>query len=168
MIDLQFQNVIDAPWIQIEPLRLGNIPSGQGTPDVYVLVQDDDTPLLRVDLYSYGSAFEELKIWNDFVVIGFGYQLHLISLQTKQARTFDLDSYFGHLYALDRVLLAATGKTLWCIDQVGELRWVSDWVGIDGVIVEQVDRGIVVGRGEWDPPGGWRPFQVSLASGKKL
>jgi len=46
------------------------------------------------------------------------------------------------------------------------LLWRSDCLGIDGVMVDQVADGIIRGKGEWDPPGGWRPFQVRFATGR--
>ena len=33
----------------MQPIRLGKVPSGVGTADLYVTISDDDRPLLRVD-----------------------------------------------------------------------------------------------------------------------
>jgi len=38
-------------------------------------------------------------------------------------------------------------------------------LGIDGIIVASTSDGVISGEGEWDPPGGWRPFRLSLATG---
>lgn len=44
--------------------------------------------------------------------------------------------------------------------------WRSDALGIDGVIVDRISADEIEGQGEWDPPGGWKPFRVSAHSGK--
>lgn len=42
----------------------------------------------------------------------------------------------------------------------------NDDLGLEGVIVNSVEDGIVRGEGEWDPPGGWRPFSLRLDTGQ--
>jgi hypothetical protein len=54
------------------------------------------------------------------------------------------------------------------ISPVGNLVWQSDVLGIDGVIVDDVDNALIRGRGEWDPPGGWKPFAVSVKTGRTI
>ena len=48
----------------------------------------------------------------------------------------------------------------------GSLLWTSEELGIDGVVVNDFDHDIIRGDGEWDPPGGWRPFAVNANNGK--
>lgn len=36
------------------------------------------------------------------------------------------------------------------------------------VVVNSVNGDIISGDGEWDPPDGWAPFEVSLATGRVL
>jgi len=69
---------------------------------------------------------------------------------------------------LDDRLLIADATRLTSIDEHGETLWVSDTLGIDGVVVDDVQEGVIVGQGEWDPPGGWKPFRLSLASGRSV
>jgi hypothetical protein len=47
------------------------------------------------------------------------------------------------------------------------LRWRSPSVGVDGVVIDRVATGFIYGVGEYDPPGGWRPFVLDLESGQK-
>ena len=54
------------------------------------------------------------------------------------------------------------------LDEEGELLWTSPALGVDGVLVHSIDDGVIAGEGEWDPPGGWRPFRVALSSGLAL
>jgi hypothetical protein len=74
--------------------------------------------------------------------------------------------YFGYVYANDEYLLVASGDRLRRIAQDGSIQWTSDVLGIGGVVVRNVFNGIISGDGEWDPPGGWQTFRVTLDSGK--
>lgn len=124
---------------------------------------------MRVDLYRSNDecfAFEEVQSWCGWLVIGWGHRVFLVSLQTCAAAAVGLDAYFGHLYPGDNYLLVASAERLLRIDTDGKVRWQSGVLGIDGVVVDGVADGLISGRGEWDPPGGWRPFQVRLDSGE--
>lgn len=46
----------------------------------------------------------------------------------------------------------------------------TEQLGIDGVVVSIVDveKSLVHGQGEWDPPGGWKPFTVRLGDGTRV
>jgi hypothetical protein len=64
---------LDPPWTRMEPVRLGKVPRGLGTPDRFVAVESDQGALLRIDLYACTDecfAFEEVCLWCGFVVIG--------------------------------------------------------------------------------------------------
>jgi hypothetical protein len=155
----------------MEPVRLGQVPPGRGTPDRFVVVESDDGPLLRVDLYRPSDecfAFEEVCLWSGFVVIGWGHQLSMVDLLTRAVLSVDLASYFGHMYPVEQYLLVASAESLFRIESDGSVLWRSDALGIDGVVVDQVAEGIVRGQGEWDPPGGWRPFEVNLGTGQRV
>lgn len=48
------------------------------------------------------------------------------------------------------------------------MKWTTQRLGIDGVIVDGVANGIIEGQGEWNPPGGWERFRVKLDSGSLI
>lgn len=160
---------IDAPWTTMEPIRLGRIPSGQGTPDRYVLLDSDDGPLLRVDLYRAADecyAFESARIWQQFLVLGWGHRLYLIVFNSRAVSEISLGAYFCDLHAENDSLLVSSAERLFRISLTGAVLWKSRPLGIDGVVVKRVEAGLVHGDGEWDPPGGWRLFRVGLDSGE--
>jgi hypothetical protein len=169
-IEAKFQSVIDYPWTEIMPISLGDLPSGLGTSDIYVLITEYGKPLYRLDLYCDIEAHvvKETIVWQEFVVIGCSQKLYLLSLATGQVESFELVSYFSKLYPSEKLLLVATAERLFGFNHAGQLQWVSDCLGIDGVVVEQIDAGIASGFGEWDPPGGWRSFRVDLVRGKRM
>jgi len=155
----------------MEPVRLGRVPAGLGAPDRFVAVESGEAALLRVDLYSSSDeafVFEDVRIWSKFAAIGWGEYVYLVDPRTRQVSTIPLGSHFGHMYPTENHLLVASGERLLSIAPAGNVVWQSEHLGIDGVVVNKVDGEVVQGEGEWGPPGGWRPFSVSLRSGQTL
>lgn len=48
------------------------------------------------------------------------------------------------------------------------MEWENRGLGIDGVLVHEISGDVIAGEGEWDPPGGWKPFRVRLNTGQNL
>ena len=166
-----FLTTLDPPWTRIEPIRIGRVPTGRGAPDRFVTIDPGEGSLLRVDLYRSNDecfAFEEVRVWSGFVVIGWGHGVYLIEPRTRAVSAIDLGSYFGHLYPVEQCLLIASALRLFRVEPDGSLLWRSDALGVDGVVVDQIEDGVIRGKGEWDPPGDWRPFQVSLNTGQRM
>jgi hypothetical protein len=150
------------------PVKIGEAGEGRQSPVAYVTVQDGQTPMLRVDLYEGHPAvraFQDVQVWGNLLVVGFGAHLHLISLVTRIAQSVALHGYFGHLYALPECLLVTDAVRLHCFDRAGALLRKSVELGIDGVIVRRVEDGIIEGKGEWDPPAAGDPFEFSSRRG---
>jgi hypothetical protein len=154
------------------PLRLGRIPSGLGTADLFVTISDDDRALLRVDLYGDSSeesfALRDALVWHDHVFVGFGNRIYVIDPKQQSASEISLgptSDYFGAFYATRDYLLAASGESLLRLAPDGTVLWKRTNLGVDGVVIKSVDNGLIQGEGEWDPPGSWRPFVLQLESG---
>lgn len=168
----ELRETIGGEWLGLEPVRVGSVPAGLGTPNVYVTVADGDEAVLRIDVYADGSTesfcFSHACVWGDWVVVGFGCRLHLVRLRDGETVSYELDWYCGHLYVQEDHLIAASAKRLLCFDKEGSLVWRSEELGIDGVVVTETVGERIIGKGEWDPPGGWRPFEVDAISGKVI
>jgi hypothetical protein len=169
-MNVSFRNVIGSPWTEMEPVRVGPVPSGIPTPDVFVIAEENDKPVLRVDVYGvdHASAFKESIAWKHWIVIGIGHHLYLVPLTADNPSTLDLNGAFGSLYPLDHCLLVASDQRLFCVTTDGIVKWSSPELGIDDVVVSRVWDGIIDGEGEWDPPGGWKPFRITLDSGSPI
>ena len=168
MLTASFAHSIDGVWLHLEPIRAGRVPVSVRTPDRYVTVTRDDQPVLRVDVYSYGPdcfAFEEVIAWRDLIIIGFGSHVHAISVVDHSVVTIELESYFGRLYPDRDFVLLASGERLFRLQPDRSVSWKSTHLGIDGVIVRDVGLDTIRGEGEWDPPGGWKPFAVLVVDG---
>lgn len=169
---LHTQEFIEEPWTMMEAeIRLAPpFMTRQGTPDIYVLLEQDGKPLTRFDVYSGNtySPFSAAVIWKQWVVIGFSDFLHLFSLENNNLISRQLDSYFGSLYPTQEVLLVASGTELLCFDAQAKLRWQRQHLAVDGVVVQTIEGNTIFGQAEWDPPSGWHPFTLSLESGQDI
>lgn len=161
-------NTIKAPWTAVEPVRVGAVSAA--TADRFVTVSKGDDPILRVDVFQGpddSCAFEQAVIWDEFLVIGFGSRAHLVHIKDHRIRTIPLEGYFGSVVPAGDHLLICSAERIYCLKQDGSLAWRSEPLGIDGVVIDGLAYGIIKGQGEWDPPGGWQPFQIELASGRR-
>ena len=168
MLFATFRETLEAPWTSVASLRVGDWNQMTGAPTVYVTVEREGEPLLRVDVYDREASskpFREVAAWAELIVIGFAGHVHLVWPVRATVKTFPMNGYFGHIYATQESLLIADAERIHCFDQRGSVLWRSETVGIDGVVVHNVEDGIIAGEGEWDPPGGWRPFLLLLSSG---
>jgi hypothetical protein len=162
-------NSIDEPWTTIEPLRVGLVPEGQGTPRGLVTVERDGLPYMRIDAYAeHDGPFSEVVVWDIFIVLGWSDVVHVIDPVSRRVKSIRCGGYFGHLYPYDGHLLIASASELLCLNRGAEEVWRRQNLGIDGVVVDRVTEGVIFGQGEWDPPGGWRPFQLELETGEPV
>jgi hypothetical protein len=171
MYQVTFQPTIRSPWTEMKPVRLGAVPTGLGTPDGFLTLEKDAEPRLRVDVYGSGNqswGFEDLQIWDKRVVLGWGDYLYLVNAETGTAGSIELDSPYVQMHMAPEHLLVTSARRMIRVGLDGQVLWTSDCLGIDGVIVERVADGIVWGSGEWDPPGGWRPFRLLLETGQPV
>ncbi len=166
----EFRHTLDSEWAPLDPVRLGRVPPGLGTADRFVIASKGTSSRVRVDLYADNEVFfhEEVRWWSNLLAIGWGHWLHLVSPSLGVVSSTDLASYFGSMREVGDVLLVASAQKLFCFGGDGDLRWRSPEIALDGVILDAVNGDVVRGQGEWDPPGGWRPFAVRLSSGEVL
>ena len=154
------------------PIRLGAVPLGVSTPDLFALVALSGRPPLRLDLYrAYESELyvrDEVLAWQDWIAVGFGYRVFLIHSQRRDVREIPIPLYFEAFRAAEDYLLILAGQGLVRIDLSGSVVWSNGDLAIDGVEVDTIEHGIICGRGEWDPPGGWRPIRVRLDTGSLI
>jgi hypothetical protein len=167
-VEARVSEVIDDAWLRVEPVRVGGVARGVGTPDRYVTVSDGGDLILRVDVYAYpldSFPFEAALVWRDNLVIGFGSHIHMVALATRAACTLELESYYGHLHPTPDYLLIASGDRLFRMEPDRSILWTTEVLAVDGVIVSDPGPPVIRGEAELDPPGGWQPFAVSAADG---
>jgi len=154
-------------WSGLLPVRVGAASSGE--PDAIVVLQGP--PARRFDIHCHRPApmfTFEAKLWAGWLVIGFGDRVTLVALDDGRQCEHRLDSYFSQLHATGGALLALSGMGIARLDREGRAVWQRSGLGIDGVIIREIKDGAIRGEGEWDPPGGWRPFALNFETGKLL
>ena len=160
--------VLETPWLRLSPVCVGRIPAGLGTPERYATVEGPAGPILRVDVYAHledQSPFEAAIVWHDSLVIGYGKHVHAVSMATRESSSVSLESCFSGFYSTSGYLLIASAQRLYRMEPDRSITWASEAVGVDGVLVDEPGPPEVRGRGEWDPPGGWRPFALRATDG---
>jgi len=169
----------ERPGPKVDPVTIGEQVSGSQSRDEIVVVYDGDTAFMRLHIY-YPQAEYHLKtlaiVWADRIIVGFAGRVVLVSIRDGTQNTISLSDkqppdswdYFCHILCDHDYLLVCSGQRVFRIGSDGRVLWKSTNVGLDGVIAHDVSTGVVHGSGEWDPPGGWRPFVLSLATGEAI
>lgn len=171
-VDIAIRSAVDGSWLNVEPVRLGKVPSGRGTADQYALVTAEGLPSLRIDLFyardQESFAFELTQVWAKWVVLCRGNHVFLVDIASRVVRDVDLGAYFSCAWSDAACLLVASAERVFRIAPEGNVVWSSQPVGVDGVTISRAEDGVVYGEGEYDPPGGWRPFRLALDTGRQM
>ncbi|WP_340608121.1 hypothetical protein [Xenorhabdus bharatensis] len=125
------------------------------------------------DGFLFEQCFKEILIGEQKVAILHGRHVHLFDIKTNCTVSLFLNDYAGHLYSVPDVhstalsnnfLVTSFAYTFFVNIHTGII-WKSPRCAIDGVIINDIRDNIIYGSGEWDPPGGWRDFSLSLRDG---
>jgi len=156
---------LDPPWSSMMPVVLGE----QNAKGLYILVEKNGQPW---GVFALGSGNRgecwfgvDAICWDGMIVIGFAERIYVVNPCGVFVNSIDLDEYFCAFAHSRDWLLVATGACVLRIGQNGQILWQSRRLAIDGIVIEGVEDGRISGAGEWDPPGGWREFSLTLADG---
>lgn len=136
----------------------------------YLHVKDDSLSkdiVFEIHTEYFITSRREVLRLGSLLAIGLQDDLFLFDLEKEQLiRSQKMSWYFSHLYANKDRIYAASAWNIICFSQNGDEIWKSPDLGIDGVIIHSFDEGYIDGDGEWDPPGGWRPFRLDIETGR--
>jgi len=133
----------------------------------YVIIFEYENEVLNLEIRFeyYSTPFQQIEFIGDLIIIGYQKNLYLYNLTTSFASKYEMDVYFCQIYCFERGFLVTSATNILCFDSSANLIWASQSLGIDGVIIESVVNRIIFCKGEWDPPGGWKDYKISLDSG---
>ncbi|GGD20313.1 hypothetical protein GCM10011513_17300 [Franconibacter daqui] len=122
------------------------------------------------------QCFSQLLLNSETLAILYGQHVHLFNLASHEVKSHFLDDYAGDLYPvpdsssawLSETFLATTFCYTFLISLDKGIIWRSAQCVIDGVVINDIREEVIYGSGEWDPPGGWRPFMLSMATGELI
>jgi hypothetical protein len=175
-LSAEFLSDRDEIWARLPVLARPDADAGDDVE--YVGIHRDGQPyaLLVVKDHRSRSAFSAVACINDVVFVGIGESLYVVSFATQKIDRYPMRGYFGSLYLPEDVaeddadigVFVASASDLYRFSADGMLLWRSVDLGIDGVLVYSVEQARIRGSGEWDPPGGWRPFVLDLMTGQAI
>ncbi|MBL7732756.1 MAG: hypothetical protein JNM88_16380 [Chitinophagaceae bacterium] len=134
----------------------------------FVLVKEEETytPILNLDIGSQSFCFQDTQVINDTVLIGWGDYFATFNLVTRKQTFHSLDGYFGNFRVFDNKVFVCSAEDVTCLSIEGEVIWKSEPIAIDGVVINSFENETIYCSCEWDPPGGWQPFQLDFLTGK--
>jgi hypothetical protein len=94
--------------------------------------------------------FQDALVWCERVFVGFGHSVYVIDPKTESASKIYLGpfwGYFEHFYASQDYLLVASGESLLRLAPSGTILWRTPSLGLDGVVVNSVENGLIPGGG---------------------
>ncbi len=132
-----------------------------------MLVKEDKTykPLLNLEISPAFSVFKNTQIINDTVLIGWNNFFATFNLNTRKQTILSLDGYFGNFSVLEDMIFVCSASDITGLSIEGEIKWKSDPIAIDGIIINSIENNTIYCSCEWDPPGGWQPYQLDLQTG---
>ncbi|NHZ98202.1 hypothetical protein [Massilia sp. CCM 8734] len=143
-----------------------------------VAVDWDCGARLRIDVASAVECicFQAVRMDGTKAYIGYGGRIFIVDCVTEDVVIHQMDGYFCDFYDAAQLqtsgedfrILASSASELFAFGPDGALRWKNDNLGIDGVLVHGATPTYIEGSGEWDPPGGWKPFILATRTGERI
>lgn len=146
---------------------IGRTADSGSAPDALCLLSLDGSPAVCVRLWQTSEelyTFRDAVYWRGLFVIGWGDAFYVIDPDTDSHTRHGLGACFGCLHAGDALLVASAERVI-RVRPDGTVAWISEPIGLDGVTISAVDASFIEGSGEWDPPGGWKPYRLRLTDG---
>ena len=169
MPDWEFEIAETLPpaWPPLAATRIGG---GHGSVDLFVLARQGEAGR-RFDLRYRAEDYRhrpQATFWRGWFCFGFCGRAILLREEDGATVEIDLGCYFDEFVAGDDYLLITSGQGIVRLAPDGAIVWRNDELGLDGVLIFDIEGDVIDGQGEWDPPGGWREFLVSLETGDTL
>lgn len=139
-------------WERVPVLAVGEVPSGMGTAELYLLAEADNGTRLRIDWYAgvVARVYQEAVWWGRWVVLGCGEAAYLIDPRSLAVRTIPLPFYFQQIHAGDEYLLLLSGSGITRIGPSGEVEWENPDVAVDGITIGDIRDGMIEGDAEME------------------
>lgn len=152
--------------VESENILLSDADSARFENKVFIIVTNTESNKeiysLQINCEYYCTMFRDVKVWNDFVVIGFDNYCYLFNFKTKEFTHHKLLSYFDNFYATNDKIFICSASNINCFDNTGRFLWRSKKLGVKSVNILKVEDGIVKGSGDWDAPRQWVDFEFHI------
>lgn len=170
-MELTLKNSIEHPLTDMKPIRIGCVPSSLPTPNKFAVLEKDDSPELRIDIYfdrEDDNFYCDGLILDQSIFIAFGNRVFCLSLDGKEIHALDLMGDFVSIKNWEEHIYISSTRNLFKLDKNGKMLWSSKDIGIDGVeIISIMDKTILVSATN-DPQESIIKCSIDAASGHIL
>jgi hypothetical protein len=131
-------------------------------------VADNDEIFIFEIRYDHSCGpFREIVLLDNLLLIGYQEHFYIVNLDTMETiLNLKVEGYFGSIYVDNKIIYMADAFGVYGIHRDGKIIWHNNNLGIDGVIINDFKENIILGSGEFDPPGGWIPFILDKRTGE--
>jgi hypothetical protein len=157
-------------WARVPVLAVGAVPFAPDAAELHVVAEAEDGSRLRIAWYGgvTSRVHHQVAWWEGWIVLGCGEAVYLVEPRSRAVRTVALPFYFQEMHAGDGYLLVLSGSGITRLAPSGDVAWENRDLAVDGVTLGDITDGTIQGDAEMDPPGGWVPFRVDLATDRLL
>lgn len=176
-LSCRFVDGADPQWPETPSLTI--VASGRDA-TLRVVVLRDDALALSIEIQDEhgGMPWRDARIVGELLMIGGLHHAHAIALSDppRLSASVRMSGYFCCFHVpeeLDGSADAFDVLAVGCSEVVrfgpsGDVVWVVSNLAVDGIVLHRVVNGRIRGEAEWDPPGGWEPFELDVDTGEVL
>jgi hypothetical protein len=159
---------------------LDNIPAGfTGNPvlisgnesinykNITYLYNREDEALYEIRHEYYVMPFSEAVKEGSVLAVGIYDHFYLFNISSnKSMLALKLNFYFNKLYWYNDDFFVTDACEMYRINTFGQVKWKSNTLGIDGVLIHKFNEGKIYGSGQIDPPDTWDEFILDINTGR--
>ncbi|MFT3796608.1 hypothetical protein [Flavobacterium sp.] len=143
-----------------------NTPS-EFTESVYMIDADSEYPVAYEIKYEYDfNPFKEGLIVGDILAVGIQNHFYLFDLKTqKNILSQEIEGYFCKIYFDEDKFFVTGASGVYAISKEGKLLWENNRLGVDGVLIGEINENALFLNAQIDPPDGWKGFRLNKKNG---
>ncbi|WP_114792491.1 hypothetical protein U0035_01905 [Niabella yanshanensis] len=164
---IQFINTIP-PDIYTSPVLISGVTSSNYPHHQFLLAGNNNQQnvIYEIRYLIQCSPFREALAADHLLAVGHQEHFYLFdTIDNKPLQVLKVNDYFGHLYYNDQFFYVTDSCGVYCIDKTGHILWANLELAIDGVVIDTFEAATLSGKGEFDPPGGWKAFRIDKNTG---
>ncbi len=140
------------------------------SPDYLLINYHDGTQqLFEIRTEFTGFAKKEIILTDTLLAVGIYDHFFIYNTVAKINLTGFNVSYFQAVFFHNNCFYVSGLDRVYCFESSGKLKWESDSVAHDGVLINEIQNETISGQGGWDPPDGiWTNFTLNIHSGKLI
>ena len=112
------------------------------------------------------EGWESILITAKLIAVRSEHGLYLFDAVTHEQKNFiEIPDGFEQLYFNGNEIFITGPLCIYCITDAGALKWESEQLGIDGVVIDSFNANQIVTSAQHDPPDGWRRILLDRETG---